>query len=127
MDPRKHSKDVVATVENLDTKQLIVPTRKATKTRVRNRKISKRKNSGVKGTPKAKDISVCQKLSSIIAENLDILQGTAGKHAITLILLKKVSKIASRNPCWIWTILVYVRSVRWSVWNHNTKTRAKTK
>ena len=49
-------KDVVATVENLDTKQPIVPTRKAIKIRVRNRKISKRKNSGVKGTPKAKDI-----------------------------------------------------------------------
>ena len=31
--PRKLSKDVVATVENLDTKQLIVPTRKAIKTR----------------------------------------------------------------------------------------------
>ena len=28
---RKHSKDAVDTVENLDTKQLIVPTRKATK------------------------------------------------------------------------------------------------
>ena len=102
--PRKHSRDIVATAENLDTKQLIVPTRKAIKTRVRNQKVSKRKNSGVKGTPKAKDISICQKLSATIAENLDTLQGTARKHAITLILLKKVSKIASRNPCWISTI-----------------------
>ena len=34
--PRKLSKDVVDTVENLDTKQPIVPTRKATKIRVRN-------------------------------------------------------------------------------------------
>ena len=34
--PRKHSKDTVDTVENLDTKQLIVPTRKATKIRARN-------------------------------------------------------------------------------------------
>ena len=34
--PRKHSKDAVDTVENLDTKQLIVPTRKATKIRARN-------------------------------------------------------------------------------------------
>ena len=40
---------------------------------------------------------------------------------------KKVSKIASQNPCWIWTILVYVRSVRWSVQNHSTKTQVKTK
>ena len=59
--PKKLSKDAVATVENLDTKQLIVPTRKAIKTRVRNRKTSKRKNSRVKGTPKAKDILICQK------------------------------------------------------------------
>ena len=59
--PRRLSKDVVATVENLDTKQLIVPTRKAIKTMVRNRKTSKRKNNSVKGTPKAKDILICQK------------------------------------------------------------------
>ena len=48
-DPRKHSKDVVDTVENLDTKQLIVPTRKATKIRVRNQKLSKRKSNMAKG------------------------------------------------------------------------------
>ena len=125
--PRKLSKDVVATVENLDTKQLIVPTRKAIKTRARNRKTRKRKNSGVKGTPKAKDILICQKLSALDAENLDILQGIVQKHAITLILLKKVSKMASQNPCWIWTKLVYMRSVRWSVRSRNMKTRAKTK
>ena len=59
--PRKRSKDAVAIVENLDTKQLIVPTRKAIKTRARNRKTSKRKNRGVKRTPKAKDILICQK------------------------------------------------------------------
>ena len=54
--PRKHSKDAVGTVENLDTKQLIVPIRKATKIRARNRKLIKRKNNMAKGTPKAKDI-----------------------------------------------------------------------
>ena len=54
--PRKHSKDAVDTVENLDTKQQTVPTRKATKMRTRNRKLSKRKNNMAKGTPKAKDI-----------------------------------------------------------------------
>ena len=59
--PRKLSKDVVATVENLDTKQLIVPTRKAIKARARNRKTSKRKKCEVTGTPKAKDILICQK------------------------------------------------------------------
>ena len=99
--PRNHSKDAVDTVENLDTRQLIVTTRKAIKTRARNRETSKRKNRGVKGTPKAKDILICQKYNAIVAENLDILQGTARRHAIMLVLLKKVSKRASRNPCWI--------------------------
>ena len=125
--PRKHSKDVVATLESLDTKQPIVPTRKAIKIRVRNRNFSKRKNSGAKETPKATDILICQKSSAIIVENLGILQETARKHAITLILLKKVSKITSRNPCWIWTVLAYARSVRWSVQNRSTKTQVKTK
>ena len=59
--PRKPSKDGVGTVESLDTKQLIVPTRKATKIRVRNRNHSIRKNHMVKETPKAKDILICQK------------------------------------------------------------------
>ena len=44
--PRKLSKDAVAIVENLDTKQLIVPTRKAIKTKARNRKTSKKKTVG---------------------------------------------------------------------------------
>ena len=70
---------------------------------------------------------ICQKSSAIIVENLGILQETARKHAITLILLKKVSKITSRNPCWIWTVLAYARNARWSVQNHSTKTRVKTK
>ena len=47
--PRKHSKDAVDTVGNFDTKQLIVPTRKATKIRTRNRKPIKRKSNMAKG------------------------------------------------------------------------------
>ena len=54
--PRKHSKDVMDTVRNLETKLLIVPTRKATKTTARNRKLIKQKSNMAKGTPKAKDI-----------------------------------------------------------------------
>ena len=54
--PRKHSKDAADTVENLDTKQLIVPTRKATKIRARNRKLIKRKGNMAEGTPKQRDI-----------------------------------------------------------------------
>ena len=54
--PRKHSKDVVDTVQNLDTKQQTVTTRKATEIRIRKRKHSQRKSSMIKGTTKAKDI-----------------------------------------------------------------------
>ena len=97
------------------------PHKKSNQNKGQKSKTSKRENRGVKWTPKAKDILICQKLNAIIVENLDILQGTARKHVITLILLKKVSKMASRNPCWIWIILVYMRSVRWSIQNHNTK------
>ena len=47
--PRNHSKDDVDTVENLDTKQQTVPTRKATKIMVRNQKHSKRKVTWQRG------------------------------------------------------------------------------
>ena len=46
---RKNSKDAVDTVENLDIKQLIVPTRKAIKTRARNRNIRKEKTVAQSG------------------------------------------------------------------------------
>ena len=50
--PRKHSKDAVDTVENLDTKQLIVPTRKATKIRARKSKTNQKKKQHSKGDSK---------------------------------------------------------------------------
>ena len=103
------------------------PHKKSNQNKGQKPKTSKRKNSGVKGTPKAKDILICQKLSATIAENLDILPGIARKHATTPILLKKVSKVASRNPCWIWTVLAYEKSVLWSVPNYSVKTRVKVK
>ena len=55
--PRKHLKDAVDTVGILDTKQPIVPTRKAIKIRGRKQKRSKRKSRMmVEGTPRVKDI-----------------------------------------------------------------------
>ena len=75
------------------------PNKKSNQNKGQKPKNQQKKKQGVKGIPKARDILICQKLSAIIAENLDILQGTVRKHAITLLLLKKVSKMASRNPC----------------------------
>ena len=71
--PRKHLKDVVGTVGSLDKKQLIVPIRKATKTRARKPKMRTRKNRVLKGTLKVKGIEICPKLSALIAGNMDIL------------------------------------------------------
>ena len=50
---RKHSKDAVDAVEHLDTKQLIVPTRKATKIMARNRKLIQKRQHG-RGDSKSK-------------------------------------------------------------------------
>ena len=103
------------------------PNKKSNQNKGQKPKFQQKKKQWGRGDPKGKGHIDMSKLSAIIVENSDTLQETARKHAITLILLKKVSKITSRNPCWIWTVLVYVRSVRWSVQNHSTKTRVKTK
>ena len=103
------------------------PNKKSNQNKGQKPKFQQKKKQWGRGDPKAKDILICQKLSAIIVENLDILPGIARKHATTLILLKKVSKVASRNPCWIWTILAYEKSVLWSVPNYNMKTRVKVK
>ena len=103
--PRKHLKDVVGTVENLDIKQQIVPTRKATKIRAQKAKTSTNRNTVLKETLKERDIGICQDISALIMVNMDILHEIAQKHTIRLILLKKVSKTRKSRICWIWTIL----------------------
>ena len=52
--PRKHSKDTVDTVENLDTKQLIVPTGKAIKNKGQKSKTHQKKKQHGKGDSKGK-------------------------------------------------------------------------
>ena len=44
---------------------------------------------------------VCPKVNVLVVENMGILLVIARKHTIMLTLLKKVSKMAIRNPCWI--------------------------
>ena len=57
--PRKLLKDVVDTVENLDIKQQIVPTKKATKIWAQKVKMSTKRNRVLKETTKEKDIGIC--------------------------------------------------------------------
>ena len=71
--PRKHLKDIVGTVENLDIKQLIVPTRKATEIRAQKAKTSTKRNTVLKETLNERVIGICQKLSVLIVVNMDIL------------------------------------------------------
>ena len=56
--PKRHLKDIVGTVVSLDTKQLIVPTRKATKIRAEKENLSIKRKRVLKETTKEKDISI---------------------------------------------------------------------
>ena len=103
---RKHFRDVVDSVENLDIKQLIVPIRKATKIRAQNVNMNTKRNRGLKETTKERDIRICQKLNILIVVNMDIMHEIVQKHMIMLILLNNVSKMRKLRICWIWTILV---------------------
>ena len=75
--PRKHLKDVVGTVVSLDIKQQIVPTRKVTKIRAKKVKSSTKRNRVLKEILKERDIRICQKVSALIVENMDILHKIA--------------------------------------------------
>ena len=103
---RKHLKDIVGTVENLDVKHQIVPTRKATKIRAQMAKTSTKRNTVLKDTIKERDIGICQNSNVLIVVNMDILHEIVQKHMIMLILLKKVSKTRKSRICCISTILV---------------------
>ena len=70
---RKPLKDDVGTVENLDMKQQIVPTRNATKIRAQKAKMHTKSNTVIKETTKERDIGICQNSNVLIVENMDIL------------------------------------------------------
>ena len=90
--PRRDLKDIVGTVVSLDIKQLIVPTRKATKIRAQKQNLCIKRNRVLKGTTMEKDIRICPKLNVSIVVNMDIMHVTVQNHVIMLILLKEVSE-----------------------------------
>ena len=104
--PRKHLRDIVDTVENSDIKQQNVPIIKATKIRAQKGNLSTKRNRVLKETTKERDIRICQKLNVLIVVSMDTMHEIVQKHAIMLILLKKVSKTRKLRICWIWTIVV---------------------
>ena len=89
---KNSSKDDVAIVESLDTKQRTAPTRKVARKRVQRINLEKRRHRRLKGTIKERARLICQKLDAINVVNLDILHGTAQSPTRMLILLEKMSK-----------------------------------
>ena len=71
--PRKHLRDVVGTVASLDTKQLIVPIRKTIRIKVKELKMTTRKNRVLKETLQEKDIEICQNLIALFVVKMNIL------------------------------------------------------
>ena len=82
------------------------PNKKSNQNKGQKSKTHQKKKQHGKGDSKGKGHLDMSKIKCLIVENMGILLVTARKHAITLILLKKVSKRVNRNPCWIWTVLV---------------------
>ena len=77
------------------------PNKKSNQNKGQKPKNQQKKKLWGKGDSKGKGHIDMSKIKCYNCENLDILQGTAQRHAIMLILLKKVSERTSRNPCWI--------------------------
>ena len=77
------------------------PNKKSNQNKGKKSKTQQKKKQHGKGDSNGKGHLDMSKIKFLIVENMGILPVTAQKHAITLILLKKVSKGASRNPCWI--------------------------
>ena len=70
-------KDDVVTVESLDIRQQIVPTRKVSKRRTLKTNLKKRRHQNLKRTVKERARLICQKLDAFIVSNWVILFGTA--------------------------------------------------
>ena len=103
------------------------PNKKSNQNNGQKAKIQQKKKQNGKGDSKSKGHLDMSKINVSIVENMGILPMTARKHAIMLILLKKVSKRANWKLFWIWIVLVHAKSVRWFVQGYNMKMRMKTK
>ena len=89
---KNSSRDDVAIVESLDTKQQIALTRKVARKRVQRINLKNRRQKRLKGTTKKRVRLICQKLDATTAVKWDILHETARSPARMLILLEKMSK-----------------------------------
>ena len=75
------------------------PNKKSNQNKGQKSKTQQKKKQQGKGDSKGKGhIYICPKLNGLIVENMGILPMTARKHAVTLILLEKVSKRTNWNP-----------------------------
>ena len=83
--PKNSLKDDVVTEERLDTKQRIVPTKKARKKRTLKTSLTKKKRKNLRKTTKERAKLICRKLNVLIVEKWVILPGTVRNRAKTLI------------------------------------------
>ena len=87
------------------------PNKKSNQNKGQKAKTQQKKKQYGKGNSKGKGHLDMSKIKCFNCGEYGHLPVTAQKHAITLILLKKVSKRVNWNLCWIWIVLVYVKSV----------------
>ena len=70
-----------------------------------------KKKQSTKGDPKGKGHRDMSKIMCFNCGEYGHFAMIAQKHAIMLILLKKVSKTTRWKICWIWMVLVYAKNV----------------
>ena len=124
--PRKHSKDIVDTVGNLDVKQPIVQTRKATKSKGQKAKTQQKKKEYGKGDSKGKGHLDMSKIKCFNCGEYGHFARDCPKACDNANIAQE-SEQKGKLESMIWTVLVYAKSVGWFVQNYNMKMRMKTK
>ena len=104
--PKKHLKDVVGTVENLDIKQQIVPTKKATKIRAQKEKNEHKKKHSTKGDHKVKGHMDMSKIKFFCCGEYGHFAQDCLKACDNANIAQDSEKTRKSRICWIWTILV---------------------
>ena len=89
---KNNSKEDVHTVESMDTKQWIAPTRKAFRIEVSSGNLVRKRCTVLKESTKERDMKICPEISDIIVENMTIMHMTVQNHVIMPILLEKMSE-----------------------------------
>ena len=91
------------------------PNKKINQNKGQKAKTHQKKNQNGKRDSKGKNHLDMSKIKCFDCGEYGHFPMTARKHAITIILLKKVSKRANWKLCWIWIVPVYAKNEQWCV------------